>query len=64
VANRRPNGPGVTARPTAEALLQAFKGVYLSVVTLGEQVWVHVMALSDARKNILALLDFTVEVNS
>jgi transposase len=52
----------VTARPTAEALLQAFKGIYLSVVTLGEQVWFHVTALSEVQKKILALLDFSVDI--
>jgi len=52
----------VTARPTAEALLQAFKGIYLSVVTLGEQVWFHVTSLSDVQKKILALLDFSVDI--
>jgi transposase len=52
----------VTARPTAEALLQAFKGIYLSVVTLGEQVWFHVTPLSDVQKKILALLDFSVDI--
>jgi len=52
----------VTARPTAEALLQAFKGIYLSVVTLGEQVWFHVTSLSDIQRKILALLDFSVEL--
>jgi len=52
----------VTARPTAEALLQAFKGIYLSVVTLGEQVWFHVTSLSDIQRKILALLDFSVDI--
>jgi len=52
----------VTARPTAEALLQAFKGIYLSVVTLGEQVWFHVTSLSEVQKKILALLDFSVDI--
>jgi transposase len=52
----------VTARPTAEALLQAFKGIYLSVVTRGEQVWFHVTALSDVHRKILALLDFSVDI--
>ena len=52
----------VTARPTAEALLQAFKGIYLSVVTLGEQVWFHVTPLSNVQKKILALLDFSVDI--
>jgi len=34
------NPKRATDRPTAEAMLQAFKGIYLSIVTLGEQVLV------------------------
>lgn len=56
------NPKRVTDRPTAEALLQAFKGIYLSVVTLGEQVWLHVTPLSDVQRKILALLDFSVDI--
>jgi transposase len=56
------NPKRATARPTAEALLLAFKGVYLSVVTLGEQVWYQVTPLSDVQRKILSLLDFSVDV--
>jgi transposase len=56
------NPKRITERPTAEALLQAFKGIYLSVVTLGEQVWLHVTPLSDVQRKILALLDFSVDI--
>ncbi len=56
------NPKRVTDRPTAEALLQAFKGIYLSVVTLGEQVWLHMTPLSDVQRKILALLDFSVDI--
>jgi len=54
------NPKRATNRPTAEAILQAFKGMYLSVVTLGEQVLYHVTPLSDVQGKILALLDFPV----
>ena len=47
-----------TAHPTAEAMLQAFKGIYLSVVTIGEQILYHVTPLSDVQNKILSLLDF------
>jgi len=51
-----------TDRPTAGAILQAFKGVYLSVVTLGEQVLCHVSPLSEVQTKILSLLDFSADI--
>lgn len=56
------NPKRTTDRPTAEAMLQAFKGIYLSVVTLGEQVLFHVSPLSEVQTKILPLLDFSVEI--
>ena len=56
------NPKRATDRPTAEALLLAFKGVYLSVVTLGEQVLYHVTPLSEVQEKILSLLDFPVVI--
>jgi transposase len=56
------NPKRATDRPTAEAMLQAFKGIYLSVVTLGEQVLYHVTPLSDVQGKILSLLDFPVDI--
>lgn len=56
------NPKRATDRPTAEAMLQAFKGVYLSVVTLGEQVFYHVSPLSEVQTKILSLLDFSAEI--
>lgn len=56
------NPKRATDRPTAEAMLQAFKGIYLSVVTLDEQVFYHVTPLSDVQKKILSLLDFPVNI--
>jgi transposase len=43
------NPKRATDHPTAEALLQAFKGIYLSVVTIGEQVLYHMTPLSDVQ---------------
>jgi len=56
------NPKRTTDRPTAEAMLQAFKGIYLSVVTLGEQVLYHVSPLSEVQTTILSLLDFSAEI--
>jgi transposase len=56
------NPKRTTDRPTAEAMLQAFKGIYLSVVTLGEQVLFHVSPLSEIQTKILSLLDFSTEI--
>jgi len=47
-----------TARPTAEALLKAFKDVNLTIVRIGQHVHRHVTPLSDLQLGILALLDF------
>jgi transposase len=70
LADRKEKLPGLyagnpkraTDRPTAEAMLQAFKGVYLSIVTLGEQVLYHVTPLSVVQGKILSLLDFSVDI--
>ena len=51
------NPKRATAHPTAETMLQAFKDIYLSVVTIGEQVSYHVTPLSEVQTNILFLLD-------
>ena len=45
-----------TARPTAERLLRAFRGVYLAVGRLGNHNFCHVTALSHLQKDILLLL--------
>ena len=52
------NPKRATAHPTTETMLQAFKGIYLSVVTIGEQVLYPVPPLSDVQTKILFLLDF------
>ena len=56
------NPKRATNRPTAEIMLEAFKGIYLSVVMLGEQVLVHVTPLSEVQEKILSLLDFPVDI--
>lgn len=56
------NPKRTTERPTAEALLTAFKGIFFSVVTLGEQCLGHLTPLSDKHKTILTLLDFPVAI--
>jgi transposase len=58
------NPKRATDRPTAEAMLRAFKGIYLSAVTLGEQVLYHVSPLSDVQQKILSLLDFSADIYS
>jgi transposase len=56
------NPKRTTERPMAEAMLRSFKGIYLSVVMLGEQVFYHVMPLSVVQEKILALLDFSSDI--
>jgi transposase len=56
------NPKRATDRPTAEAMFQAFKGIFLSVVTLGDQVLCHVTPLSVVQEKILSLLDFPVDI--
>lgn len=58
------NPKRTTSRPTAEALLTAFKGIDLSVVTIGDQLRCHVTPLSQLHKKILSLLDFPAEIYS
>jgi transposase len=51
------NPKRTTRRPTAEALLQAFQLIHLSVVMLGQQTHRHITPLSELQKRILGLLD-------
>ncbi len=50
------NPKRTTSRPTAEGLLQAFRLIHLSVVTLGQQIHRHITPLSEVQQRILALL--------
>ncbi len=56
------NPTRATARPTAESLLRAFKGLTLSVVTLADQTYRHITPLSDVQHKILALLEYPVTI--
>ena len=47
-----------TDRPTTEAMLQGFKDIFLSFVTLGEQTYRHLTPLSELQLKILNLLCF------
>lgn len=47
-----------TDRPTTEAMLQGFKDIFLSFVTLGEQTYCQLTPLSELQLKILHLLGF------
>jgi len=51
-----------TTRPTAERLLEAFKGITLTIIHLGDQVHRHVTPLSDLQQRILALLGLSEDI--
>jgi transposase len=51
-----------TARPTAERLLEAFKGITLTVIHLGDQIHRHITPLSDLQQRILVLLGFSTGI--
>jgi hypothetical protein len=48
-----------TNRPTAQALLGAWKGIHLSEVSIGQQLHRHVIPLLEVQKHLLALLDLS-----
>jgi len=56
------NPKRTTERPTAEVMLQVFKGIHLSIVSIGEQVLYHVTPLSEVQQMILLLLDFPLDI--
>jgi transposase len=56
------NPKRTTQRPTAEALLGAFHGIHLSIVTLGQQLHRHLTPLSALQQRILSLLDFSSDL--
>ena len=56
------NPKRATSHPTTEAMLQAFKGIYLSVVSIGDHILYHVTPLSDVQTKILSLLDFPTDI--
>jgi transposase len=51
-----------TTRPTAERLLEAFKGVTLTIIHLGGQVHRHLTPLSNLQQRILALLGLSMDI--
>ncbi len=51
-----------TDRPTTEAMLRAFKNIYLSAVNQDDQIIYHITPLSQVQEKILGLLDFPVEI--
>ena len=56
------NPTRATDRPTTEAMLRAFKDIYLSFVTVAGHTYHHLSPLSDLQKKILALLDLPVSI--
>jgi transposase len=56
------NPKRTTQRPTAEAMLQVFKGIHLSVISIGEQVLYHVTPLSELQQKSLSLLHFPPDI--
>ena len=58
------NPKRTTATPRAETLLETFKSIYLTTVTIGEQIHLHVTPLSDLQLKILSLLGFSSDIYS
>jgi transposase len=56
------NPKRTTPRPTAEALLGAFQGIHLSLVTLGHQLHPYLTPLSALQQRILSLLGFSSDL--
>jgi hypothetical protein len=50
------NPKRTTARPSAEALLEAFQDIHLNLVHIGQQVHRHIAPLSELQQKILARL--------
>ncbi|MCL0084346.1 hypothetical protein M1N82_02250, partial [Dehalococcoidia bacterium] len=51
-----------TARPTAESMLRAFKGIALIMITAGKQIQPSLTPLSNLQRQILRRLDFPVSI--
>jgi transposase len=56
------NPKRTTQRPTAEALLGAFQGIHLSIITLRQQLHRHLTPLSALQQRILSLLDLSSDL--
>jgi transposase len=53
-----------TAHPTAERLLEAFQGLTLTIIRAGRRRRRHLTPLSHIHQRILALLDFSVDIDT
>lgn len=58
------NPKRTTSRPTAEALLEAFRDIHLTLVLIGQQTHRHISPLSDLQQKILALWDMPGDIYS
>jgi len=56
------NSKRATARPTAERLLEAFRGITLTVIQEPYQTRRHLTPLSEVQQRILALLGFSTDI--
>jgi len=56
------NPTRATDHPTTEAMLRAFKNIYLNFVTVGGQTYQHLTPLSKLQRNILRLLDLPASI--
>jgi transposase len=56
------NPTRATERPTTEAMLQAFKDIFLNFVTVGTQTYCHLSPLSKLQQKILALLGLPTSI--
>ncbi len=56
------NPKRTTNRPTAEALLGAFQGIHLSLVTIEQQLHRHITPLSEVQQHLSALLDLSPDL--
>jgi transposase len=56
------NPTRATDHPTTEAMLRAFKNIYLNFVTVGGQSYQHLTPLSKLQRNILRLLDLPASI--
>lgn len=58
------NPKRATERPTTEALLRAFEGMFLSFVQIDGRSYRHITPLSELQRKILDLLDIPVSIYS
>ena len=56
------NPKRATARPTAEALLRAFKNINFTCIDMGERVYRHITPLSQLQEAILKLWGFPKDI--